>query len=788
MRLFISLNPSRVLTAAVVATAAAAVFVAPTASAETATVQSVSDAIPDSYIVVLKENQVSTAETLTARYGGTVTSTWRTALNGFAARMTAKQAAQLAADPSVSYVQENGRVTIQDSQQNPPSWGLDRVDQRQVGRDGRYVFETPASHVRAYVLDTGIRISHTTFGGRASWGVNTIDANNTDCHGHGTHVAGTIGGAEYGVAKSASLVAVKVLDCAGNGTWEAIIGGVDWVTRNAVRPAVANMSLAGGANAAVDQAVRNSIASGITYAIASANANQNACNFSPARVAEAITVNATDVNDRRAAFSNWGSCTDIFAPGVGIVSSHHTSDTASVSMQGTSMASPHVAGAAALWLAEHPYDTPPLVANALLTNATPGVVTDPVGSPNALLHTRIPNGVTDHDADYNADNRDDIALNGVPGWGSIPVSFSVGNGNFNVTNAAVANFATWSASPGVYILSGDFNGDGRTDSALTGVAGWASIPVAFSNGDGTFTVTNAGEPNFPVWATTPGVKIVTGDFNADGRTDIALTGGVGWTTIPVAFSNGNGTFNVTNAGVPNFPTWATSPNVKVVAKDFNADNRTDLALTGVNGWTTIPVAFSNGNGTFGVTNAGVPNFPIWAATPNVKLLSGDFNADGRTDLALTGIVGWTTIPVAFSVGNGTFSVTNAGVPNFPVWATSAGVKIIARDLNADNRTDIVLTGVNGWTTIPVGFSNGNGTFNVTNAGVPNFPIWATSPGVEIVARDYNGDNRVDLALTGVNGWTTIPVGFSNGNGTFGVTNAGVPNFPVWAATPGALVL
>nr|WP_232328096.1 S8 family serine peptidase [Kibdelosporangium sp. MJ126-NF4] len=738
--------------------------------------------------MVLKDNRVSTAGTLTARYGGTVTSSWHNALNGFAARMNATQAAKIAADPAVSYVQQNGRVTIQDSQPSPPSWGIDRVDQRQVARDNRYVFETAASNVRAYVIDTGIRISHTTFGGRATWGTNTVDANNTDCHGHGTHVAGTVGGTEYGVAKSVNLVAVKVLDCSGNGSWEGVISGVDWVTRNAVKPAVANMSLGGGANAAVDQAVRNSIGSGVTYAVASANANQDACNWSPARVAEAITVNATDTNDRRAAFSNWGSCTDIFAPGVGIVSSHHTSDTASTSMQGTSMASPHVAGAAALWLAEHPYDTPGLVGAALAANATQGAVGDPAGSPNALLNTRLPSGVTDHDADYNKDNRDDLALNGVPGWGSIPVAFSAGNGNFNVTNAGVTNFAAWSASPGVQILSGDFNGDGRTDSALTGVGGWASIPVAFSNGDGNFTITNAGVANFPGWATTPGVKIVTGDFNADGRTDIALTGGNGWASIPVAFSNGDGNFTVTNAGVANFPTWASSPNVKVVAKDFNADNRTDLALTGVTGWGSIPVAFSVGNGNFNVTNAGVPNFPTWASTPNVKLLSGDFNADGRADLALTGVAGWGSIPVAFSVGNGTFNVTNAGVANFPGWATTAGVKIVARDLNADNQADIVLTGGLGWGSIPVAFSAGNGNFNVTNAGVANFPTWASSAGIEIVARDYNGDNRIDLALTGVAGWASIPVAFSVGNGTFNVTNAGVPNFPVWAATPGARVL
>jgi subtilisin-like proprotein convertase family protein len=253
--------------------------------------------------------------------------------------------------------------------------------------------------VRAYILDTGIRLSHSTFGGRAAWGTNTVDSNNTDCHGHGTHVAGTVGGSQYGLAKGVALIAVKVLNCQGSGTTAGVVNGVDWVTQNAVKPAVANMSLGGGPDPALDTAVRNSIASGVTYGLASGNGDavgtpQDACGFSPARVAEGITVNASDNTDRKASFSNYGTCTDIFAPGVGITSSWMTNDTATNTISGTSMATPHVVGAAALWLATHPNDLPAAVATGLYNNATPNKITNPgTGSPNRLLYT-APGGGT----------------------------------------------------------------------------------------------------------------------------------------------------------------------------------------------------------------------------------------------------------------------------------------------------------------------------------------------------------------------------------------------------------
>lgn len=351
------------------------------------------NAIADSYIVVFKDG-VSTADsqTMAAKYGVQVRHTYQHALHGFAGTMSRAAARKLAAEPGVAHVEQDGTVKLLGTQPNPPSWGLDRIDQRNLPLDSSYTYPSLASNVRAYVIDTGIRVTHTTFGGRATWGTNTTgDGNNSDCNGHGTHVAGTIGGSQYGVAKGVQLTAVKVLSCSGSGTWSGVAAGVDWVTghHTAGAPAVANMSLGGsGSNATVENAVRNSIADGVVYAIASGNSNSDACNFTPARVAEAITVNASTSTDARASFSNWGTCTDIFAPGQSIVSAWHTSDTATNNISGTSMAAPHVAGGAALILAGSPGLTPAQVATTMFANATLNKITNPgTGSPNRLLFT-----------------------------------------------------------------------------------------------------------------------------------------------------------------------------------------------------------------------------------------------------------------------------------------------------------------------------------------------------------------------------------------------------------------
>ncbi|HEX8180015.1 MAG TPA: S8 family peptidase [Pyrinomonadaceae bacterium] len=357
-------------------------------------------AIPNQYIVVFNDwatgerGQFSAApalaDSLAANFGAKVNRVYKYALNGFSASMTEEQAKTLSQDPRVRFVEEDGEMHA-DTTQSGATWGLDRIDQRDRPLNGTYVYNFDGSGVRAYVIDTGIRTTHTQFGGRASAVFDALGGSGQDCNGHGTHVAGTIGGSTYGVAKNALLRAVRVLDCNGSGSTSGVIAGVDWVTNNHISPAVANMSLGGGASSALDTAVNNSINSGVTYSIAAGNSNVDACTQSPARVGAAITVGSTTSSDARSSFSNFGTCVDIFAPGSSITSAWATSDTATNTISGTSMATPHVVGVTALYLQAHPGSSPATIRNALVNGSTTGRLTSiGTGSPNRLLYSLLP--------------------------------------------------------------------------------------------------------------------------------------------------------------------------------------------------------------------------------------------------------------------------------------------------------------------------------------------------------------------------------------------------------------
>ena len=467
--------------------------------------------IPGQYIIVLEDrvDEASVdalADDIVKNARGRKNHVYKHALKGFSAELTEKEAMKIAARAEVKYVEEDGVVTA-DATQSPATWGLDRIDQRDLPLSNSYTYNFTGSGVKVYIIDTGILTTHNEFGGRAIHGTDTVDgdSNATDCNGHGTHVAGTVGGSTYGVAKGATLVAVRVLNCQGSGTNSGVVAGIDWATADhqAGQPAAANMSLGGGASQATDDAVQRAINDGITMAVAAGNENQNACNVSPARAPNAITVGSTTSTDARSSFSNWGTCLDIFAPGSSITSAWYTSTSATNTISGTSMATPHVAGVAALYLSQFGNASPQTVRDAIVNNSTLNKVTSAgTGSPNRLLYSLFGGGGTP------APTISSFS----PTSGGTGTSVTISGANF--TGATAVSFNNQSASFTV-------NSSSSITATVPNCSSTGNVRVTTAGGtavsSGTFTVTGCGggsqqllgnagfESGATIWTQTSGV-------------------------------------------------------------------------------------------------------------------------------------------------------------------------------------------------------------------------------------------------------------------------------------------
>jgi serine protease len=397
------------------------IFAASAASPSKLVQTDTSNFVENQYIVVFnsaanamsknafKAQLAANADSLVNKYNVKIKLRFDDVLNGVVVTADKQQLTQLLQDENINYIEQDQYITLDPlmstkAVQNNATWGLDRIDQHDLPLDTNYNYQEDGSNVTAYVIDTGIRNSHQEFGGRASSGYDFVDNDNdaSDCNGHGTHVAGTIGGSTWGVAKNVNLVGVRVLNCSGSGTYSGVINGINWVNNNAAHPAVANMSLGGGVSQAIDDAVNNLVSSGVTTVVAAGNSNADACSFSPARAVQAITVGSTTNSDARSSFSNYGSCLDVFAPGSSITSAWYNSDSATNTISGTSMAAPHVAGVAALYLDENNSLTPAQIDSLVSSRSTKNKVTNPnAGSPNELVYSLNDNNLAPQ-VDYRA--------------------------------------------------------------------------------------------------------------------------------------------------------------------------------------------------------------------------------------------------------------------------------------------------------------------------------------------------------------------------------------------------
>jgi subtilisin family serine protease len=542
-------------------------FAVPTASRSSSPA---SVRIPGHYIVVFKNsvaNVSSMASTIATQHQSTIDHTYTTAIKGVALALSDAEAEALRADPNVAFVEQDQMMTLQNTQTNAP-WGIDRTDQRALPLNGTYVYNADGTGVTAYIIDTGINYTHTEFGGRAVKGIDEVTPGGSaaDCHGHGSGVASLVGGATYGVAKNVRLVAVRVVDCAANITVSTVIAGVDWVTANRTLPAVANMSLIVSLSAALTLAIESSISSGVVYAVAAGNNANDACTYSPANTPNAITVGATNSVDQLASFSSFGPCVDINAPGENIRMAWYGSNTATRTSAGTSFASPHVAGTAALYLQANRTATPAQVRAALVSNATANKLTNvPANTPNLLLYSGF-------------------IVAGTPPVANFAASCPTLACSFDASTSTALPTATYS-----WTFGDAKSGAGKTTSHTYATAGTYTVTLTVADANGTSSKTKtvsvapANQP--PVARFTVSCAILSCVFDASSSTDdIGI--------VSYAWNWGNGR-SETHVGAIARNAFAAAGTYSVTLTVTDGSGQTNSAIVGISlpgGANTAPTA------------------------------------------------------------------------------------------------------------------------------------------------------------------------------------------------------